>query len=127
MLSPVELLPTREDLAALNVLAFLSTLPNPADVNLLVLPPTICQAFPKNHSTVSVFMVCGLMLSGVMLHVNHRGGGDGGGSGCNAIPPKPLERDFLFPPLFFGLPTLRGDALFGALFLLEQKEAPSPP
>jgi hypothetical protein len=62
-----------------------------------------------------------------MLHVDRRGGGDGGGSGCNAMPHKPLEGDFLFSPLFFGLPTLRGDALFGALFSLEQKEAPPPP
>jgi hypothetical protein len=62
-----------------------------------------------------------------MLRVDHRGGGDGGASGCNAMRPKPLEGDFCFPPLFFGLPTLRGDALFGALFLLEQKEAPPPP
>jgi hypothetical protein len=62
-----------------------------------------------------------------MLRVDRRGGGDGGGSGCNAMLHKPLEGDFLFPPLFFGLPTLRGDALFGALFSLEQKEAPPPP
>jgi hypothetical protein len=61
MLSPVELLPTREKLAALNVLAFLLALSNPATVNLLVLPPTICQASQKKHSTVSVFMVRGLL------------------------------------------------------------------
>ncbi len=30
-------------------------------------------------------------------------------------------------PLFFGLPTLRGDALFGASFSLEQEEVPPPP
>ena len=48
-----------------------------------------------------------------MLRVGRRGGGDGGGSGCNVIPPKPLEGDFLFFPLFFGLPTLCRDALFG--------------
>ena len=47
MLSPVKLLPTRENLAALNVLAFLSAWSNPAAVNLLVLPPTICRASPK--------------------------------------------------------------------------------
>ena len=35
--------------------------------------------------------------------------------------------DFLFSPLFFGLPTLRGDALFGASFSSEQNEAPPPP
>ena len=62
-----------------------------------------------------------------MLRVDRRGGGNGGGSGCNAMLPKPLEGDFLFSPLFFGLPTLRGDALFGASFSLEQKEAPPPP
>ena len=62
-----------------------------------------------------------------MLRVDRRGGGDGSGSGCNAMPHKPLEGDFLFSPLFFGLPTLRGDALFGASFSLEQKEAPPPP
>ena len=61
------------------------------------------------------------------MHVDCRGGGDGGGSGCNAMPHKPLEGDILFYPLFFGLPTLRGDALFGASFSLEQKEAPPPP
>ncbi len=62
-----------------------------------------------------------------MLCVDRRGGGDGGCSGCNAMLHKPLEGDFLFSSLFFGLPTLRGDALFGALFSLEQKEAPPPP
>ena len=36
-----------------------------------------------------------------MLCVGRRGGGDGGGSGCNAIPPKPLEGDFLFSPFFW--------------------------
>jgi len=30
-------------------------------------------------------------------------------------------------PLFFGLPALRGDALFGASFSLEQKDALPPP
>jgi hypothetical protein len=62
-----------------------------------------------------------------MLRVDRRGGGDGGGSGCNAMRPKPLEGDFLFPPLFFGLPTLRGDALFGPIFSIEQIETPPPP
>ena len=35
------------------------------------------------------------------------------------MPPKPLEGDFLFVPplLFVGLPSLRGDALFGGPFL----------
>ena len=55
------------------------------------------------------------------------GGGNNGGSGFNTMPPKPLEGDFLFSPLFFGLPTLRGDALFGASFSSEQSEAPPPP
>jgi hypothetical protein len=64
---------------------------------------------------------------GVMLRNSWRAGGNGGGSGCNTMPPKPLEGDFLFAPLFFGPPTLQGDALFGALFLLEQKEVPPPP
>ena len=32
-----------------------------AVVSLFVLPPTICLAFPKCHSTVSVFIVCGFM------------------------------------------------------------------
>jgi hypothetical protein len=62
-----------------------------------------------------------------MLRIHRRGGGNGSGSGCNAMPHKPLDGDFLFSPLFFGLPTLRGDALFGASFLLEQKEVPPPP
>jgi hypothetical protein len=43
------------------------------------------------------------------------------------MPPKPLEGDFLFAPLFVGLPTLQGDALFGASFLFEQKEVLPPP
>jgi hypothetical protein len=60
MLAPAELMPTRENLAALRVLAFLSTRSNPAAVNLLMLPPTICRASPKNYSTVSVFIVRGL-------------------------------------------------------------------
>ncbi len=56
MLAPVELLLTRENLAALTVLAFLSAWSNPAAVNLLVLPPTICCASPKNYSMVSAFI-----------------------------------------------------------------------
>ena len=63
MLAPVELLPTRENFPALKVLAFLSTRSNPLAVNLLVLPPTIRQASPKKHSTVSVFIIRGLILS----------------------------------------------------------------
>jgi hypothetical protein len=63
ILAPVELFLTRENLAALKVLAFLSARPNPAAVNLLVLPSTICWASPKKHSTVSVFIVRGRILS----------------------------------------------------------------
>jgi hypothetical protein len=53
-----------------------------------------------------------------MLQVDRRAGGIGVGSGCNTMPPKPLEGDFLFVPplLFVGLPSLRGNALFGAPF-----------
>ena len=53
-----------------------------------------------------------------MLRVDWRAGGIGSGSGCNTMPPKPLEGDFLFvPPLLFdGLPPLQGDALFGGPF-----------
>ncbi len=61
MLSPVVLLPTRENFAALNVLAFLFARSNPATVNLFMLPPTLCQASPKNHSTVLVLFVLGLI------------------------------------------------------------------
>jgi hypothetical protein len=63
MLATVELLPTRKNLAALKVFAFLSAQLNPATVNLLVLPPTIFWASKKKHSTMSVFIVCGLILS----------------------------------------------------------------
>ena len=53
----------------------------------------------------------------MMLRVDRRAGGIGGGSGCNTMPPKPLKGDFLFPPsLFLGLLSLRGDALFGGPF-----------
>ncbi len=62
-----------------------------------------------------------------MLHVGWKAGGDGGGSRCNIMPPKPLEGDFHFTPLFVGLPTLQGDALFGPSFSLEQKEVLPPP
>ncbi len=53
-----------------------------------------------------------------MLRVDRRAGGIGGGSGCNTMPPKPIEGDFLLvPPLLFaGLPSLQGDALFGVPF-----------
>jgi hypothetical protein len=62
-----------------------------------------------------------------MLRNSWRASGNGGGSGFNTMPPKSLEGDFLFAPLFFGLPTLQGDALLSASFLLEQKEVPPPP
>ena len=54
-----------------------------------------------------------------MLQVDRRAGGIGVGSGCNTMPPEPLEGDFLFVPplLFVGLPSLRGDTLFGGPFL----------
>jgi hypothetical protein len=53
-----------------------------------------------------------------MLRVDRRAGGIGGGSGCNTMPPKPLEGNFLLVPplLFVGLPPLRGDALFSGPF-----------
>ena len=35
-----------------------------------------------------------------VMAVTTIGGRDDGGSGCNAMPPKPLEGDFLFPPSF---------------------------
>ena len=60
-----------------------------------------------------------------MLRIGRRAGGNDSGSGCNTMLPKPLEGDFLFAPLFLGFPTLQGDALFGASFLLEErKEVP---
>jgi hypothetical protein len=49
-------------MAALKVLAFSLALLNPAAVNLLVLPPTVCWASPKNYSNVSVLIACGLIL-----------------------------------------------------------------
>jgi hypothetical protein len=57
-----------------------------------------------------------------MLRVDWRAGGDGSGSGCNTMPPKPLEGDFLLVPplLFVRLPSLQGDALFSGPFLLRQ-------
>jgi hypothetical protein len=57
-----------------------------------------------------------------MLCVYWRARGDGGGSGCNTMPPKPLEGDFfLVPPLLFvRLLPLRGNALFGGPFSSRQ-------
>jgi hypothetical protein len=54
LLAPVELLPTSENLAALKLLAFLSVRWNPATVNLLVLPLTICRASQKKLHCVGV-------------------------------------------------------------------------
>ena len=51
----------------------------------------------------------------VIRRIRRRAGGDGGVDGHNT-PPKPLGGDFLFPPLFVGLLSLRGDALFGGPF-----------
>ena len=53
-----------------------------------------------------------------MLHIDRRADGIGGGSGCNTMPPKPLEGDFLLvsPLLFVGLLPLQEDALFGGPF-----------
>ena len=57
-----------------------------------------------------------------MLSVDRRAGGNGSGSGCNTMPHKPLEGDFLLvlPLLFVRLPPLQGDALFGGPFLSRQ-------
>ena len=53
-----------------------------------------------------------------MLHDDRRADDIGGGSGCNTMPPKPLEGDFLLvsPLLFVGLLPLQEDALFGGPF-----------
>ncbi len=63
---------------------------------------------------------------GVMLRISWRAGGNGSGSKCNTMPPKPLKGDFLFAPLFVGLPTLQGDAFCGAMFLFEQTKGEPP-
>ena len=76
------------------------------------------SASPKKPSLTPLHCDGG---GGVMLRVGCRDGGNGGGSGFNTIMSRPLEKDFLFSPLFFGLPTLRGDSLFGASFSLEQE------
>ncbi len=54
---------------------------------------------------------------GVMPRIGRIVGGNGIGSGCSTMPPKPCEGDFLFSPLFDGRLPLRGDAPFGASFL----------
>ena len=62
-----------------------------------------------------------------MLCIGRKDGCNGGGGGCNTMPPKPLEGDILLAPLFAALLTLQEDALFGASFSLEQKVAQPPP
>jgi hypothetical protein len=54
-----------------------------------------------------------------MLRIDRRAGGNGSGSGCNTMLPKPLEGDFLLVPplLFVRLLPLRGDTLFSGPFL----------
>ena len=51
-----------------------------------------------------------------MLHVGWIFGGNGIGSECITMPPKPHEGDFLFSPLFVGRSPLQGDAPFGGSF-----------
>ncbi len=51
-----------------------------------------------------------------MLLVGRIFGGNGIGSGCNTMPPKPHKGDFLFSPLFVGQFPSRGDAPFGVSF-----------
>ncbi len=53
----------------------------------------------------------------VIRRIGRRAGGDGGVVGHNT-PPNPREGDFLLVPplLFVGLPSLRGDTLFGVPF-----------
>jgi hypothetical protein len=52
-----------------------------------------------------------------MLRISRIVGGNGIGSGCSTMLPKPCEGDFLFSPLFVGQTPLQGDAPFGASFL----------
>jgi hypothetical protein len=52
-----------------------------------------------------------------MLRVGWIVRGNGIGSGCSTMPPKPQEGDFLFSPLFIGQSPLQGDTPFGASFL----------
>jgi hypothetical protein len=56
-----------------------------------------------------------------MLGVSWRVRGRGGFSTCNTTLHKPLEGDFLFAPLFGGLPALQGDAFFLCVILLGAK------
>ncbi len=52
-----------------------------------------------------------------MLCVGRIVGGNGIGSGCSIMLPKPHEGDFLFSPLFVRQSPLQEDAPFGASFL----------
>ena len=56
-----------------------------------------------------------------MLHVDRSGGGDGGGSGCNAMPHKPLEGDFLFPPPLLWTPSLTRGRIIWRIILARAK------
>jgi hypothetical protein len=56
-------LPSNEKFAALKEPDFLSAMLKAAADNLFVLPRTICHASVKCHLTVSMFIVCGFMLS----------------------------------------------------------------
>ncbi len=51
-----------------------------------------------------------------MLCIGRIVGGNGIGSDCITMPPKPCEGDFLFSPLFVGRSPLQGDAPFGGSF-----------
>ena len=51
-----------------------------------------------------------------MLCIGRIVGGNGIGSECITMPPKPCEGDFLFSPLFVGRSPLQGDAPFGGSF-----------
>ncbi len=51
-----------------------------------------------------------------MLRVGRIVEGNGIGSECITMPPKPHEGDFLFSPLFIGGSPLQGDAPFGGSF-----------
>ena len=54
-----------------------------------------------------------------------RAGGNGCGCG-HKTSPNSRDGGFLFFPLFFGLPSLRGDVLFGGPFLSRQDVLSSP-
>ena len=81
----------------------------------------------KHSSSVSTGVMLSAKRSIGKDYEGWKAGGNGGGGRCNTMPPKPLEGDFLFAPLFVRLPALQGDKMFGASFSLEQKEAPPRP